>query len=772
MFWKVKSSLALMSMLLLLLSTSTPSQTAIAANRQNILPILKITIEKSGIYVLTFEDLMQNGQSVYNVDPSSFTLMHRDEKVAYQVDGDGDAHFEPTERILFYGLAFDGSQYEKQFVDHNVYWFWAWDSSGSPNGRPNTPTFTNPPIKTSTTTQTFAEENDFFSGWTDRWDAFPNPPDAWYWDRLPKIGFGADGLTQQYPLPIEAPAGSGQITLTTEWMSRAKSPNPAQIESTVKVGLNNSAKQSLSWNGRQNINLTQTLAASHLQTDGNQLNISVTTPDVLYLNRATITYTQRLVLTNHPLFFINDKRQDLLVETEETAVSNLLLWDVTNQHQPTPILLEEAHLTGSGLRIGQENNSHTSYLLTTYDQLLTPTQLSIYYPEYLTPYSQQAEWLVITHHSLKEAASRLAQYRQQQGMTTHLVDIEDVINMFGDGFATPTAVNAYLKSTQTWQTPPRYVLLMGDGSLNPRQLSCQWSCPVWDETEPNLIPTDLQFVDRFQGLIPTDQTMGMLDDDLLPDVIMGRISARTLAEANAAVSKIIDYETAVSPSTHFDKSVLFLADNTDAAGDFCLQNQLTANLLPASVTIQSYCLPTNPTTNQVAMIRQAVHEQINNTGAYVLNYRGHGSIQSWGGGDEILLSVAETHSTLGDWRNAIPTVIVSADCLDGHFAWPGLRSISESLLTLEGSGTAAHWSSSGLGSDSEHAQMHQGFYKALAAGDASRLGDAILEAQKSYLATGLPIPPLYSFTLQGDPALKFDWVHYSTLFLPTVQSKN
>ena len=65
--------------------------------------------------------------------------------------------------------------------------------------------------------------------------------------------------------------------------------------------------------------------------------------------------------------------------------------------------------------------------------------------------------------------------------------------------------------------------------------------------------------------------------------------------------------------------------------------------------------------------------------------------------------------------------------------------------------------------------MHQSFYNAFYQHGALRIGEGIQHAQNQYAQSGLPVAPLYSFTLQGDPALKFDWVRYNTLFLPAVQ---
>ncbi|MCA9925931.1 MAG: hypothetical protein KC421_26350, partial [Anaerolineales bacterium] len=240
-----------------------------------------------------------------------------------------------------------------------------------------------------------------------------------------------------------------------------------------------------------------------------------------------------------------------------------------------------------------------------------------------------------------------------------------------------------------------------------------------------------------------------------------------LPEALAIVDKMIEYEQNQADPTQWHQQILFVADDDDAAGAFCARNQSTGQLLP-NLPQQHLCLPAGSAPPDLADLQAAMYQTLNVDGAWVLNYRGHGSIQYWGGDGLPLLSVAEGNNSLGAWVNDKPTIILSADCLDGHFAWPGVDSISETLLRLPHAGTAAHWSSTGLGLDQEHTILHNGFYAGLQQTDTMRIGDAILYAKSVYAQTQMHPSPLYSFTLQGDPALLLLWAVHESIFLPTI----
>src|SRR5207237_1452606 len=61
------------------------------------------------------------------------------------------------------------------------------------------------------------------------------------------------------------------------------------------------------------------------------------------------------------------------------------------------------------------------------------------------------------------------EYRQKQGLSVEVVNIEDLYDEFSYGHKSPQALKDFLSFTKTsWLKAPRYVLLMGDASFDPR----------------------------------------------------------------------------------------------------------------------------------------------------------------------------------------------------------------------------------------------------------------------------------------------------------------
>jgi len=302
------------------------------------------------------------------------------------------------------------------------------------------------------------------------------------------------------------------------------------------------------------------------------------------------------------------------------------------------------------------------------------------------------------------------------------------------------------------------VVLVGDGTVNPRRLGCAESCGGfgWDTNAPHFIMTGMPFIDRFQGLIPSDHIFVMLTgEDVLPDMAIGRLPAETLTHAKNMVSKIIAYESNPYETQRVgDAPFLFVADNTDEGGFFCAENNLVSQLIPATFTTEQLCLDDYP---NVTDLRTDMFAKIA-SGVNVLNYRGHGGVWFWA--SETIMDTDDTQW----WDNfGRPTIILSADCLDGNFALPGNNnnSLSETFFRFDennqGRGSAGMWSATGLGYTSEHTVLHEGFYEGLFTAYGRTMGNAINYSKIRYIQAGYHDSQVYSFTLQGDPAMILYW---------------
>ena len=110
-------------------------------------------------------------------------------------------------------------------------------------------------------------------------------------------------------------------------------------------------------------------------------------------------------------------------------------------------------------------------------------------------------------------------------------------------------------------------------------------------TAPDYVPPYLAFVDPWLGEVPVDVRYGDLDGDGLPDVSVGRLAANSLADANTIVDKIVNYDETVR-AADWQRRALFVADNSDAAGNFAaLSDEIITGYLPSDLTVTRAYLP-------------------------------------------------------------------------------------------------------------------------------------------------------------------------------------
>ena len=99
---------------------------------------------------------------------------------------------------------------------------------------------------------------------------------------------------------------------------------------------------------------------------------------------------------------------------------------------------------------------------------------------------------------------------------------------------------------------------------------------------PDFLPTHL-FESLFFGQFPDDNFYATVSGgDILPDVLLGRISVRTPAGADAVVAKIVSYE-APGPAAAWNQNALFVADD-EPGGFAAILDTLSATFLPPSFT--------------------------------------------------------------------------------------------------------------------------------------------------------------------------------------------
>jgi len=327
-----------------------------------------------------------------------------------------------------------------------------------------------------------------------------------------------------------------------------------------------------------------------------------------------------------------------------------------------------------------------------------------------------ADLVIISHRKFLRQLAPLSAYHERQGLKVAVVDVEDLYDEFRFGSHSPEAIKAFLaRARMQWRPAPRYVLLAGDATSDPRNYL---GAPSRDFVPTKTI--DTQFLET-----ASDDWFADFDSDGVPEMAVGRLPVRTAAEAVAVVDKIIGYEQA-PPA--MGREALLVSDT-----GFESANESLRMLLPGTTPVAMVNRRDGPT--DVA-VRDRVLAALNR-GPSVVNFYGHGSVDLWTGAG--LLRAADA-SRLTNYGHL--SLFVMMTCLNGYFIEPRAQSLAEALLRAPGRGAVAVWASSGLTAPGDQIRANEELFRQLAAADSPRLGDAMVRAK----------------SVVGDPDVRRTWI--------------
>ncbi len=553
------------------------------------------------------------------------------------------------------------------------------------------------------------EENRFYQA------ALLEAEDPWLWESL----FAPQ--TRSFAFTLDEVARQGddaQLSLSLQ----GASDFPAIPDHHVRVSVNGIFLTESSWDGKRPQHLETRVPLSVLRDGVNSLELEgVGDTDAAYsmvfLDRFEVRYPRGVVMREGYLegFF----RESAAVEA------------------PAAFVLD---VTGEPLRIRGENSGGTvrfsteagrSYLLVSEAGVRRP-ELRRASGEWLKNPSHSTDYLVVGPHAFLPAARPLLELRRRQGLAVKAAALEEVYSEFGFGEARPEALRDFLSyAYHQWSKPPRYVLLLGDGSYDFKDYL---GTGAMNRVPPLMVKTSYLWTASDPAYVSVN------GDDLLPDLALGRLPASSVEEVERVVGKILAYE---SLGTGADSTAVLVADDSDEAGDF----EGDADSLARGVLSNGQVRTIYLGRLGLDAAREEILESFDE-GPTTSSYIGHGGIHLWA--SENLFDRESVGLLSPQPRQPI---VLTMNCLNGYFHFPFFNSLAEELLKAEGRGAIAAFSPSGLSLNEPAHLLHQALLRELHSGAHRRLGDAVAAAQASYADSGAFPELLLIYHLLGDPAL-------------------
>jgi hypothetical protein len=561
---------------------------------------------------------------------------------------------------------------------------------------------------------------------------------AYTWERKERINYFSgllNGGTENFfgPLVLAAPVNQALSVGSIDRTSSAPATLEVALQGLtlqphqVRVSFNGAEIGVISFEGHERGVISFSVPRSSLIEGNNTVTLASIggESDISLIDYLRLTYRRAYRAENDSLVFTSQHTTSFKVDGFTTP--QIRVFDITDatavKQLPVKVSKQGA---GYAVKIPGGSGSLRTLLAVTEGQVQRPASVTANEPSNWSHADNRADFVILTHRDFREAAKPLADLRSSQGLEVKIVDVADIYDEFSYGAHSRQAVRDFLAWTKSnWALAPRYALLMGDASIDPRN--------YLGFGQQDFVPTML--IDTAQLETASDDLLGDFNGDGLADVLIGRLPVRNLEQAQKVIGKITNYSP--GQAAH---AALLVSDRKDGY-DFEAANNQVRSLLPESMNIAVV----NRRDNSPEQVRGEVIGGIN-IGPLLVNYAGHGSSDVWTGAG--ILNAADA-STLTN-GNRLPLFVIMT-CLNGRFQDPFRETLAEALMRAEGGGAAAVWASSGMTEPGAQAAIDQQLMRLLfGAGQSPTLGEAVRGAKEA--TTNVDVRR--TWILFGDPTMR------------------
>lgn len=733
----------------------------------------KIRIRDEGLYRLTGAQMQAAGIDLHEIKPYRLKVFnnggaplpeaieaprpnHLMENPILVEDG-GDGSFDAADYILFYGKAVNGwhinagaraaSHYLHPYTRENVYWLCWQDSDSGKRMITRRWPDTDDPIPVTTYRDRLFIENDYKN--------LLNSGRLWLADY-----FSAQSPSRSYQIDL-----AGIVT-----------DAPAELAVQLAGVSQGSHRFSLSWNNQLfatvppfsgvgskylNIELKQfrTPILAELQNGYNRLTIDYQAEgdySIAYLDWIELAFRRRLEWRNDPLFFFGpDSSGVYRYQLHSTSAADLQIFDISDI---STIARMDARPAEGGLVEFVDSVTTMQprrYLAITPGQWKSPLKIERDLPSQLRDETNAAQFIIIAYDDFYDAAMALKSLRENcDTLLTRVVRISDVYDEFSGGVTDVTAIRDFIKyAFDHWQVRPRYVLLLGDGDFDFKN--------ILSSHQPNWLPPyETSELSQLSSRPRDDWFVCVAGDDDLPDLAIGRIPAQNPDQAMAVINKIIQYENSPLRGKWLQTIAMVGDDEFGEGGEYDGLHHIpdvescAENIIPAAYDVQKIYLTEFSAVRDAAIsgIRKpaahaALLEQINQ-GCLLVDFVGHGNERVWT--HERILQAPEDLARIDNGPKQ--AFWLAATCNFGRFDNPEFQSFAEELVTIPNRGAIAVLSSARLANPFENVALNRAVLHRMFADFPRpiRLGDVVWLAK---LSTGNS-PNDQQYHLLGDPTLR------------------
>jgi uncharacterized repeat protein (TIGR01451 family) len=680
-------------------------------------PAVKIMVEHEGWHRITQPELVKAGLDA-NVNPAGLRLYAEAVEQPIQITGAraGPGGFGPQAAINFYGTGID-----TQYSGKRVYWLVAEEGRGARIRRLPAASGSNQADASFPYAAELRQRTTYFAALlTDNGDNF----------------FGAFVS----PTPVEQVLHVPHLEKNSSQPAKLEIVLQGVMEGIVHevtVVLNDLPLGDLTFTGQEKGKFRMNLPPGALRNWNNTITLKSQNGDLdtSLVDYIRIVYPHAYVADSDQLKFSGRAGDAVRVTGFERAPSVVL--DITDPDEPvqlTPVITAkdgdyELEVEVPWLNADSAASARHTLLALAGDRILSSAGLQPNHPSHWHSAQAGADIVMVSAVGFKESLEPLLRVHRAEGETSAVIPITELYDEFTFGERSPYAIRQLLlAANKNWKTAPRYLLLHGRASVDPRN--------YLGFGHLDLVPTKI--VKTSSLMTASDDWFSDFDDSGIPTIATGRLPVSTTDEAKTVVGKIAAYE-GQSTNGVWTRQALIVADRNDTE-DFTQDSRMVQDHLPANLHVRDVFT----TTVGVAAAKQQIVAAIN-SGQLLVNYIGHGSEEQWSG-TNLLDNKAVGLLTNG---SRLPVFLIM-NCLNGLFQDVYMQPLGVALELAPNGGAVAVVTSSGLNQPGPQTNLDRLIVQNALSGSQLALGDAVREA-KSHIED---VEVRKTYVLLGDPAMR------------------
>lgn len=647
--------------------------------------IYKIPVERDGIYALTYDFLDQNTDwFLPSIDPRKIHLYNLGQEIPIYITGESDGQFNINDVLYFYGEYYkdenlEGVWQKGDFTDKNIYWLVIEETQGLRMQTKDVAPINNYNLVQNYLFEKHFEENLIESSFVPYQDS-----DHWLWDYIRWYSYDQSHTIGNFYLFLPGISNSPSGNCTLKYEVRGITYRQQNPDHHIKVRINGNLVDEFYFDDfyfyQREVNFPQ----SFLGGSGNQtIDLSVEVPnpseigvdgDGMQVNWFEIKYLRDYIANNNEIFFSLSSGNLKTIISEFTS-NNIILMDITAPKNPKFCINGQIiEINPSNFTLTFEdsiptNNKYISMVPLTLNGLIEYQQTNLL--------DENPEYLIITP-KLWLSSSVLNNYlnfRQGQGLTVKAVAVEDIYDQFNFGIFSPFPIKTYLQNLYNKSNPPKltFVLLIGDAEYDYKDYK--------GDGNLNFIPTLMKSNTGYSDSIYNpyayysfENYFGtFLGGDNLPEILIGRIPAKSQEEMETVLTKIKNYETNL-PDKNYLKNFFHISDCRDGFY-FKLAQETNSSYLQTPFSLENMYLTDLPYNQNpgscnsyyidIDQDNNGIKDTIDkfNGGKGFVNFIGHGSFLLWS--DFLVLKSPEDMGLLSNTN--FPSVVLNSNCYTGSF---------------------------------------------------------------------------------------------------------